>query len=498
MGYLGMSGSNQKKKMQLENMMRGVAVTDELGHGHPQNLMTLDGSALPVGHEQSNNENTNSEVITGIKLMLFEMLNQFPALRIMNPSTKLRINSIENVERLEIIRSVTSECISGGFCNENWSFGDSVSINFEAQRARDSYLLRMGTRSINDALEITVDNSKTRSQANEGVRQFCIETPSSAWYVPSLAMAKILIVSSLGKETYLDFPQLRMYAASWLMEQDYSRNSVPFEVAESLSKVVAGNLESVEQVRQYARPICELLDKGHDSSVVLDAWLAPYKLKVARHGISTTFEFLAEDEKEHITRVLNQILRGFSEANWSVVTFGATALGFHRELDFVPYDDDLDILIVPSPTHQVSVRSFSEVRRQAIDHLRGLSIPGLRMKSIYPPSPIDVFRVFINSIPLDIVIGLEVEGQVRMKRKRISSIDRNKLFPQRWISVHGHKVPMPREPDAFFKAIYGSEWPIRLRSGLNQKEWASIQIHAASNDTLDLKWAGNNGHPEVC
>jgi len=231
----------------------------------------------------------------------------------------------------------------------------------------------------------------------------------------------------------------------------------------------AGSMKNLSQLETRLYHYCDLVRVGEHSAAVNgirtdkllsenekrsiiaainDGWLLDQELEWTTHGIARTFRFWSREQKVAYIERANELVLDLLALS-PLVSFGFGAvLGFVRDGDLIPHDDDLDTLIA----FPASNASFCGAKEQLKKHLnaKGWSVSGDY------PSHFNVFRPSQRSI--DVFIGFVEDQRVSWFPSRRRNLRVHDVFPTQEFEVLGQLCPIPADPKRYLAATYGENW----------------------------------------
>jgi len=165
------------------------------------------------------------------------------------------------------------------------------------------------------------------------------------------------------------------------------------------------------------------------------------------HGIRKTFRFYSPLQKHYYLKKaadLIDILHDFTPH--VVLGFGAV-LGFVRDGDLVPHDDDLDLLVAIPPTR------FAEAKAALSKFLAAF---GFVINGQNNLSHLTVHRP--KEPGFDIFPGFTEGEWVSWFPSNRKVIHFDEVFPPVVRRYHDVEIPLPREPERYLELTYGAEW----------------------------------------
>ena len=166
------------------------------------------------------------------------------------------------------------------------------------------------------------------------------------------------------------------------------------------------------------------------------------------HGVWKSFRFWSLEEKIDYLNRANRLI-DLLETIVPNVTYGfGSVLGFVRDGDFMPHDDDMDLLVaIPKG----DADNYSDAKSALI---KILSESGL---NVYNEN-----RTHFTANGVDVFIGFaESDSSIAwFPSCRKSGLVLNDIFPPSEISVLGVSVKIPNNSEKYLEVTYGPDWRI--------------------------------------
>jgi hypothetical protein len=168
------------------------------------------------------------------------------------------------------------------------------------------------------------------------------------------------------------------------------------------------------------------------------------------HGIQMSFRYWTRQEKTKYLKAAVGVIGHLRELSPNVCFGFGFVLGMLRSDDFIPHDDDIDVVVAwPHGPGQRLADRLEALRT----HLtaKGYRVAGDHFNHIHVGRPEwpHVFDVFVGFIEGDRVSWFP-------SARRGLSLEW--VFPPQEVVTHGVACPFPAQPEAYLAATYGSAW----------------------------------------
>jgi hypothetical protein len=192
--------------------------------------------------------------------------------------------------------------------------------------------------------------------------------------------------------------------------------------------------------------------KAEIRRIVNDKILFPRQVEWTTHGVTRSFRFWSDKEKEKYLLQANKLVGVISEVFPDVCLGFGSVLSIVRDRQLMPHDDDLDVIVA---LPQSSARKISEGLQLVSEHLkdRGYKVRG-KYKSHWHVSR-------KGSKPIDVFVGIYENGdRISWYPGPRGSLVRDDVFPPIRASLFGAPCLIPRNPFRYLEEIYGAGWGI--------------------------------------
>ena len=183
--------------------------------------------------------------------------------------------------------------------------------------------------------------------------------------------------------------------------------------------------------------------------VVNDRYLVERELEWTNHGILRSFRFWPKEEKVEYLRTANRVVEVLEGVGSDVLLGFGSVLAYVRDADFIPHDDDLD-LIVAFDRRDVSTLT------EALDRVvAALEDAGCR---VWGDLPTHRKARFASGHGVDVFVGLVEDGRVSWFPSARGGLAVDQVLPPQVVDFLGVPVKMPAKLDEYLAVTYGQDW----------------------------------------
>ncbi|RWC32696.1 hypothetical protein [Mesorhizobium sp.] len=175
-------------------------------------------------------------------------------------------------------------------------------------------------------------------------------------------------------------------------------------------------------------------------------------LEWTNHGILGTFRFWNFQDKAEYLRRANEIANLVMAEITPHVCFGfGSVLGYVRGRDFIPHDDDMDLIIALPTRADIKYSTVKQSLKEVFER------EGYRVVGDENLSHLTVARGEFAGT--DIFIGfVDPDDSVSWFPSRRGISRFAEVFPAQWVNWFGVDCPMPADPEKYVAAVYGEDW----------------------------------------
>lgn len=182
------------------------------------------------------------------------------------------------------------------------------------------------------------------------------------------------------------------------------------------------------------------------------SYLFQHQLEWGNHGIRRSFRFWSEPQKNQYVELALELVALLRAEVTPHVSFGfGSVLGMIRDKDFIPHDDDMDLIIALPAQKRVTFSKVLANLRQIL-LARNFVVPESRnLSHLTTARP--------GGIGTDIFVGfIDPDQRVSWFPSARRGFTFNDIFPTQTILFFGGDCPIPRDPLKYLAVTYGSDW----------------------------------------
>lgn len=184
-----------------------------------------------------------------------------------------------------------------------------------------------------------------------------------------------------------------------------------------------------------------------------ESYLMERQLEWTNHGILRSFRFWSIEEKQAYLRLTVEVMSCCKSVSPFVTLGFGSVLAIMRDNDFVPHDDDMDILVAFPLNSARRYHDALGMLREAFESC------GLRAHGNYL-SHRNVNKD--NGKCVDVFVGFIENDRVSWFPSRRGNLRVTDVFPARKVDFLGIECEIPADPVAYLEATYGEAWKIPI------------------------------------
>jgi predicted nucleotidyltransferase len=298
---------------------------------------------------------------------------------------------------------------------------------------------------------------------------FYLDVPSlvkggevSCWYADFYSgdafVQRSIQTSKDGKEwltieTTIDYLAARLAlisAQEWLLGEIWSESFVK-QLGHFLATFRMSQARTVKPLLRANRQFLPSFYEGVKAGGGTSQFLPP--VVYTRHGLTIPFEYIDSDF------LANRMKRfiDFLDAKLGLKAFPCygTLLGIHRDGDFLPHDDDIDLAVVVDLPQGTNYLDATKQWAVALGEFGVLSRPptpsSLNLHCYFEDFDMDLF--FVYRIP-----GKSDNVWTHMEGYQVREVERSLLEPLSTLNFCGYDFYAPAKIEAFLEDRYGKGW----------------------------------------
>lgn len=214
----------------------------------------------------------------------------------------------------------------------------------------------------------------------------------------------------------------------------------------------------------------------------VNRWLAGQQREWNTHGISRTFRFWSEQEKQDYVGFAADVARSLRDLTDNVCFGFGSVLAVVRDHDLIPHDDDADVIVGFEPGQAPTLADGRRLIRECLaDH--GYTVTAKNRFAhhfVWRPT---------GGQKLDAFAGIFEGDDIAWYPGRRAALTRDMVFPPTYQTLLGHPCPVPRQPEMYLERIYGPNWQLperyfRHRWEEARREYQDIRDHTAADPAV--------------
>ena len=222
--------------------------------------------------------------------------------------------------------------------------------------------------------------------------------------------------------------------------------------------ITSGNKEDATKLlAKYAKGINNDVIEYINKKLIDFSPSEQYPLQITSHGIRSSRKSLKNIGSKKLAKFMNDIFVIFDKYNYDLIACYGTLLGIYRDNDFIPHDDDIDLLLI---TDNPDI--FSEIDKNLLSSLENKDYAvEYRTKKSHEPTFMQIYPKHLQT-HLDIFIGLIDKDEIFLAMENVlsRSIKKDIILPRKSTKFLDYKIYIPNDAEEFLKERYGPNWHI--------------------------------------
>jgi phosphorylcholine metabolism protein LicD len=245
-------------------------------------------------------------------------------------------------------------------------------------------------------------------------------------------------------------------------------------IARFRTLIVAENYAEADALMRAMQEKLPPKVKRQIMSSLTEEILIARELEWTNHGMRRTFRFHDLENKQRYLRQANAALSAVRKHTPNVCYGFGAVLGKVRDEDFIPHDDDLDLIVGFTLDEAKTFAAAKQIIRDTLIPA-GFTLHGDNLSHFGVCGPKSVSAV-------DLFIGFIEGDKVSWFPSRRKNLNTSDVFPAREITFLGESCQFPANPENYLETTYGSDWRQPISNWMhpwNKDEYADFVSKAA-------------------
>lgn len=183
--------------------------------------------------------------------------------------------------------------------------------------------------------------------------------------------------------------------------------------------------------------------------LVNNRYLVGRELEWTNHGILRSFRFWPREEKVEYLRTANRLVGVLEDVGSEVLLGFGSVLAYVRDADFIPHDDDLDLIVA---FDRNAVGTLTEALDRIVVALEDAGC------QVWGDLPTHRKARFESGHGVDVFVGLVEDGRVSWFPSARGGLAVDQVLPAQVVDFLGVPVKMPAKLDEYLTVTYGQDW----------------------------------------